>query len=104
MAMCGGARFAAQVFRDVDDLQSLDELEEYVRQSGVVLLFVSKGYFASRNCLRELRAAVQVRPSAGVRAGSRARVTVGHPPPRCARGGAGGQAAGRRARGRPVQG
>ena len=27
MAMCGGARFAAQVFRDVDDLQSLDELE-----------------------------------------------------------------------------
>jgi len=47
-----------RVFRDVDDLENIDRLEEYVAKSQVVLLFLSKGYFLSRNCLREVRAAV----------------------------------------------
>ena len=32
----------------VDDLQSIDELETYVEQTAVIMIFVSKGYFKSR--------------------------------------------------------
>ena len=34
--------------------------QEHVAESAVVLLFLSRGYFLSRNCLRELRAALDL--------------------------------------------
>jgi len=46
------------VFLDVDDLQDTSELEEMIGKSDKVLVFCSRGYFQSKNCLRELRAAV----------------------------------------------
>lgn len=46
------------VFLDVDDLQSIDELEAQVGASAAVLvLLASPNYFSSANCLRELAAA-----------------------------------------------
>ena len=45
----------ACIFLDVDDLESIDALEEYVDASAVIMIFVSAGYFGSRNCLREAR-------------------------------------------------
>ncbi|KAL1508306.1 hypothetical protein AB1Y20_004417 [Prymnesium parvum] len=50
------------VFLDVDDLTDISALEAYVQQSVVVLTFLSRHYFASRNCLRELRAAIYQKP------------------------------------------
>jgi len=44
-----------RVFLDVDDLQDIGALEEYIGDSQVVQFFCSKGYFKSRNCLREVR-------------------------------------------------
>ena len=44
-----------EVFLDVDDLESIDALEEYIEKSQVIQFFCSKGYFSSRNCLREVR-------------------------------------------------
>jgi len=41
------------VFLDVDDLKE-GRGAEYVDQSLVVLIFVSRGYFVSQNCMREL--------------------------------------------------
>ena len=38
---------------DVDDLEDISELETCVQRSNLVLVFVSKGYFLSKNCLRE---------------------------------------------------
>ena len=50
-----------QIFLDVDVKGlRLGDLESYVRASEVVLCFCSQGYFSSRNCLRELRAAVRL--------------------------------------------
>jgi len=46
------------IFLDVDDLQDIGLLETYVEQSMVILVFISRGYFASRNCLREIKAAM----------------------------------------------
>eukprot|EP00966_Prymnesium_polylepis_P297622 6876567-Prymnesium_polylepis.1 len=46
------------IFLDVDDLQSIDLLEDYVEQSACMLLFLSRGYLLSRNCVREVDAAV----------------------------------------------
>ncbi|KAL1495173.1 hypothetical protein AB1Y20_017038 [Prymnesium parvum] len=43
-------------FLDVDDMEEVARLEEYVRSTQLVLLFLSDGYFASRNCLREVGA------------------------------------------------
>eukprot|EP00964_Phaeocystis_antarctica_P090817 scaffold58161_cov58-Phaeocystis_antarctica.AAC.5 len=43
------------VFLDVDDLEDYDALEEYVEQSALIMIFVSKGYFKSKNNLREAR-------------------------------------------------
>lgn len=45
----------------LDVLQDIGRLEEYVGQSAVLLLFLSRGYFTSRNCLREIRAAEALR-------------------------------------------
>merc|ERR1711951_271470 len=39
------------IFLDVDDLESIDALEEYVEASAMIMIFVSKGYFKSSNCL-----------------------------------------------------
>ena len=47
------------VFLDVDDLEEIGALETYVQQTGVMMLFLSKGYFLSRNCLREARQTVE---------------------------------------------
>ena len=45
-----------EVFLDVDDLHDIGALEQYVSESAVVLIFLSRGYFGSRNCMREVRA------------------------------------------------
>merc|ERR1740130_1965614 len=47
------------VFLDVDDLEDIGALEEYIEKSAVVMIFVSKGYFKSGNCLREARCAME---------------------------------------------
>ena len=47
------------VFLDVDDLESIGDLELYVEQSQVVQLFCSKGYFKSCNCLREIQCTLE---------------------------------------------
>ena len=49
------------VFLDVDDLHDISELEAYVEQTAVMLVFVSKGYFKSKNCLREIRHTIAMR-------------------------------------------
>ena len=46
------------VFLDVDDLESIDRLEDYVDASATISIFVSKGYFNSKNCLREAQCAL----------------------------------------------
>jgi hypothetical protein len=48
----------SRVFLDVDDLASVERLEEYVGGSAAMLVFLgSPAYLASANCLRELAAA-----------------------------------------------
>ena len=46
----------AKIFLDVDDLSDIQQLEAYIEASACVLAFISRGYFASKNCLRELQA------------------------------------------------
>ena len=42
---------AARIFLDVDDLESVDALEDYVRQSAAVLILLgSPKYWLSPNC------------------------------------------------------
>jgi len=53
---------SVRVFLDVDDLTDISALEAYVKQSNVVLTFLSRHYFDSRNCLRELREAAFTKP------------------------------------------
>jgi len=43
-----------QIFLDVDDLEEIGRLEDYVDASHAILCFLSRGYFFSANCLREL--------------------------------------------------
>lgn len=43
----------------MDDLESIDALEEYIDGSQVIMVFVSQGYFGSKNCLREARTAME---------------------------------------------
>ena len=50
----------SSIFLDVDDLESIDKLEEYVDASAVIMIFVSMGYFKSGNCLREARKTLEV--------------------------------------------
>ena len=49
------------VFLDVDDLEEIGKLESYIDASASVLIFLSKGYFASRNCIREAKQTVAKR-------------------------------------------
>ena len=39
-------------------MQDIGDLEGYVRATGVMLFFLSKHYFTSRNCLREVKATI----------------------------------------------
>ena len=48
------------VFLDVEDLKSLSDLEGYVERSQAVLVMCTKGYFRSRNCMRELITSVRL--------------------------------------------
>ena len=36
------------VFLDVDDLEDIGALEEYIEKTGLIMIFVSKGYFHRR--------------------------------------------------------
>ncbi|EOD10874.1 hypothetical protein EMIHUDRAFT_215127 [Emiliania huxleyi CCMP1516] len=49
-----------EIFLDVDDLKNIGELEAYIGRSQVVLCFLSRGYLRSTNCLREIRAALEM--------------------------------------------
>ena len=40
-------------------MQDIGDLEGYVRRTGVMLFFLSKNYFTSRNCLREVKASIE---------------------------------------------
>jgi len=44
----------SRCFLDVDNLSSIADLEVYLQQSDVVLVFVTRGYLKSPNCRREL--------------------------------------------------
>ena len=46
------------IFLDVDDLEDISDLQGYIERSSTVLIFCSKGYFFSRNCMIELRSSV----------------------------------------------
>jgi len=48
-----------KVFLDVDDLEEIDNLDKYIRRTRAVLIFCTDGYFASKNCMIELRASVK---------------------------------------------
>ena len=41
----------------MEDLTDIGALEHYIKQSKGILILLSQGYFGSRNCLREARAA-----------------------------------------------
>ena len=43
----------------MDDLRDIGDLELYIAQSMVINVFLSHGYFKSRNCLREVQATVE---------------------------------------------
>jgi hypothetical protein len=49
-----------QVWLDVDLLDDVSNLEEYVESTLVFFLFYSTGYFKSTNCLREIYAAIEM--------------------------------------------
>ena len=50
----------ARVFLDVDTANfKIGDLEGYIRRSSVVLVHCTKGYFESKNCMRELITAVR---------------------------------------------
>jgi hypothetical protein len=49
-----------KVWLDVDELQDISKLEESVAESAVFILYYSGGYFRSKNCRREIYAAVKL--------------------------------------------
>ena len=51
----------SSVFLDVDDLVDVGALENYVSESQAILIFLSRGYLTSKNCLRELDYAIAQR-------------------------------------------
>jgi len=42
------------VFLDVDDLEEIGDLENYIERSSTILVYCSNGYFTSKNCMREV--------------------------------------------------
>ena len=66
--LLGGLLPMAKIFLDVDDLTDISKLEEHIARSAVVVIFLAAddvrkpgGYFHSKKCLRELRAAQALR-------------------------------------------
>jgi hypothetical protein len=53
-----------RVFLDVDELTDLSLLEHEIAASAKVLVFISQGYFESKNCLRELVHAIELEDEA----------------------------------------
>ena len=51
----------ASIFLDIDDLEDIGQLERYVAETQCVLIMLSRGYFGSYNCKRELDAALNGR-------------------------------------------
>jgi hypothetical protein len=49
-----------KVWLDVDELHDISRLEESIAESAVFVLFYSRHYFRSRNCRREIYAAIQL--------------------------------------------
>jgi hypothetical protein len=49
-----------KVWLDVDELQDISQLEESVKESAVFILYYSGGYFRSKNCRREIYAAIKL--------------------------------------------
>ncbi len=49
-----------KVWLDVDNLHDLSSLEESVSASSVFMLYYSQNYFRSKNCRREIRAAIKM--------------------------------------------
>ena len=47
-----------RIWLDVVNLQDISKLEESVSDSAVVVIFLSKGYFKSKNCIREVQCTV----------------------------------------------
>ena len=45
------------------DLEEIDDLEGYIKRSACVLVYCSKGYFTSMNCMRELVASADMQKS-----------------------------------------
>ena len=43
-----------RIFLDVDDLQSIGDLEHYIDQTACIVCVLSKGYFMSANSMREV--------------------------------------------------
>ena len=54
------------LFLDVDKLDNIDHLEQYICESAVFILYYSEGYFRSENCRRELFAAFESKKPAFV--------------------------------------
>jgi len=48
------------IWLDVDSMETVGDLEDSVTKSSTFILFLSKGYFKSQNCKRELRAAFEL--------------------------------------------
>jgi len=48
------------VCAQVDDLKDIGALEEYIQRSQAILFFLSRGYFRSKNCLREVRSSLEM--------------------------------------------
>lgn len=46
------------VFLDVEDLEDISDLQGYIDRSQTILVYCSKGYFQSKNCMIELRSTV----------------------------------------------
>ena len=54
VAHVGGHACVSQV----DDLEDISDLEGYIDRTVTILIFCSKGYFQSKNCIREIRSTV----------------------------------------------
>jgi len=50
-----------KIWLDVDNLKDISKLEDSVAESVIVIIFYSEGYFESKNCRRELNAAVNMK-------------------------------------------
>ena len=48
-----------KIWLDVDHLEDIGDLETSVKESTVFVLFYSEGYFASKNCRREIETAIE---------------------------------------------